>query len=553
MKFKRSITRILALVMSIVTVFAVFAACGMDPDNEEIDTQKTQLRVHSYDGGVGSDWLRELKPKFEAAFANESFEDGKIGVQILISADQTYYNATTIKTSPINVFFLESGSSVDLSSSGAALKITDVVTDMTYGETIESRLSDRQKKAFKYNDEYYVIPHYEFYGGLAYDIDVFDEKKLYMSKTAGQWTNLAGEKSLGPDGKAKTADDGLPATYEEFYALCERMVRQGVTPFMCSGNADYANYLLQALFANYVGADGAYYNVSFDSGDKTTEIITGFNGNTPVTEQKKITPETGYLLSQQAGKYYALSFLEKVLSEDRWRNELGFASATTHTEAQEEFILGYLENNPYGMLLDGAYWYNEAVKSGAVARASAVYDGVESRRFGWMNLPRYASGTVSESKPVLADLAYSYCVVNGNLSENATIARVAKEFVKFAYNEENLQAFTAKTGVMRGLKYELTDEQVEGMSAFNQTMYNLHKEADVVQPVSSSAIYANNQTKFSWNIGQTFWSSTVNGTTVNFPFNSLKQGSSHVSAKTYFEGMKVTQTSWNNSYEKYFD
>lgn len=555
MKIKHAIVKILAVAMSVVTIFAVFAACvgTPGPDDEPIDNTKSQLRVHSFDGGVGSDWLRELKPKFEEAFAGESFETGKTGVQILITSDQTYYNATTIKTSPINVFFLEAGSSVDLSSSGAALKVTDVVTDTSYGDSIESRMTDRQKGALGYNNDYYVIPHYEFYGGLAYDIDVFDEKKLYMSSTAGQWTNLDGSKSLGPDGKANTSDDGLPATYEEFYALCDRMVRQGVTPFMSSGNSDYANYLLQALFVNYAGADGAYYNVSFDSGEKTTEIVTGFNGDVVVTEEKKITPETGYLLSQQAGKYYALSFLEKVLSSDSWKNETSFASTTTHSEAQEEFILGYLENNPYGFLLDGAYWYNEAVKSGAVGRASAVYDDVESRRFGWMSLPRFVSGTVTEGNQVLADLAYSYCVINGNLAENETVAHIAKEFVKFAYKEDNLQAFTAKTGVMRGLEYKLTDEQVASMSVFNQTMYNLRKDADVVQPVSASEIFVNNQAAFSWNIGKDFWASTINNSEVKYPFTVLKQGSSHKSAKEYFEGMKITQEKWNSSYGKYFD
>lgn len=517
---------------------------------------KTVLKVHTLDGGVGQTWLKDLEAQFEAAYAEHEFETGKKGVDVVVAADATRYTATTIKNSTTHVFFLENGSSADLSASGAALDITDVVTGLYTGETatIESKMSDKQKAALTYNDKYYVLPHYETAGGIAYDIDVFNSKKLYMAEGGG-YTNLAGSRTAGPDGVKDTEDDGLPTTYEEFYALCDRMVAQNVTPFICCGDTSYPNLLLQGLFTNYCGADEALLNVEFNSGDGTTEIVTGFDADgNPVIENVQITESNAALLSQQAGKYYALEFLANVVAHDgskgtkAWYDTLGFASTTTHTAAQEEFLLGYIEKNDYGMLIDGSYWYNEAKKSGAVARASAAYgsDVVESRRFGWMSLPSEVSGTAEAHTQVFADLAYSYCVVNGNLANNKAMADVAKLFVQFCYTEENLKAFTATTGVTRGLNYKITDEQLNSLDYFNKYIVTLRQKSNCISPISANAIYQKNQSAFSWNIGLHFWQTTAGGGAF-LPLTKFR-GSSKLTAREYFEGMEVSQSTWDKNY-----
>lgn len=239
----------------------------------------------------------------------------------MISKGVTNYTST-MSSSNYHVIFDEALSYYDLASSGMLLPITDIVRATgTDGKTIESKLSDRQRQALTALDgEYYALPHYEFYGGVVYDIDVFESKKLYFSNNpdvnGGFIVSDDDTRSAGPDGQPKTSDDGLPADYEQFFALCDYMVRKGVTPFIWTGKVnDYLNYLLQALFLSYCGAEEALYNVTFDSGEGTTEIVSRFENGQPVTERVGITPQTGYLLSRQAGKYYALSFLKTILSD----------------------------------------------------------------------------------------------------------------------------------------------------------------------------------------------------------------------------------------------
>ena len=70
---------------------------------------------------------------------------------------------------------------------------------------------------------------------------------------------------------------------------------------------DYLNYLIQALATDYEGLEQSMLNYTLTG---TAELVTGFEGNMPVTESKEITPENAWQLYAQAGKYYALDFVK---------------------------------------------------------------------------------------------------------------------------------------------------------------------------------------------------------------------------------------------------
>ena len=294
---------------------ACFTACGPDgaiSSIEELDEQRTQLYVASFDGGVGNAWLEKLKTSFEADYANVSFEPGKKGAQLIIDSSKADHT-TAIATERYNVIFAEGVSFNELSAADLLLDISDIVTEVnTDGKTIESKLTDHQKRALTAVDgNYYVLPHYEYYAGVTYDKDIFNSKHLYI-KQGGGYTNAAGNRSAGPDGKVGTVDDGLPATYEEFYALCGQMVKVGVAPFIYTGMyPQYMDFILEGLMTAYHGRDEMELAFSFDStkggtlsGDDVvkTDVITGFNGDTPTIERKEVSSRTGYLTTQMAGR-----------------------------------------------------------------------------------------------------------------------------------------------------------------------------------------------------------------------------------------------------------
>ena len=100
---------------------------------EELDPTRTQLYVGNFDGGIGSAWLDMVKQKFEADYANESFEPGKRGVQIYIDNHKDNYSdptfLTKIATSRQAVIFAGTITYPNFVAQNVLLDITDVVTD----------------------------------------------------------------------------------------------------------------------------------------------------------------------------------------------------------------------------------------------------------------------------------------------------------------------------------------------------------------------------------------------------------------------------------------
>ena len=70
MNNKKCISSI-ALVLAMTSAFSIFASgcnSGRGGYEEKIDTKKTQLFIQNYDGGGGSQWLYDVKDKFEEKY-----------------------------------------------------------------------------------------------------------------------------------------------------------------------------------------------------------------------------------------------------------------------------------------------------------------------------------------------------------------------------------------------------------------------------------------------------------------------------------------------------
>lgn len=560
---KNLIRKIIALTIAVISTLTLFVSLSGCEKGPAIDTTKSQLYVATYGGGVGSKWLYTAMQEFEELHKDTSFEPGKKGVQFIEDTSKSD-KRNAIASSEYNVFFLQAVNYNDLASAGLLLDITDVVTEVnTDGKTIESKLDETQKQALTaFKNKYYAIPHYEFYPGISYDVDLFDRKKLFYSKTGG-WTNLSGDLSCGPDGISGTYDDGLPSSHEEFFNLCDRMLQVSVTPFVLAGKHDgYGDFIPMALIPTYCGADEFMLNFTFDSTKKgtlsgeeliTTEIITGWNGNTPIIQREVITPQTGYLTSMQAAKYYGLKFLERMLSTPSYMSDTSL-STQSHLKAQEAFIMSDLQNKPIGMIIDGSYWYNEAEEA-LIFDMSVAYAGKDAalgRRFSFMPLPSQISGTVTEGngkKLTLADEALAYAFINANIANDTNKVKLAKEFLKFCYTDINLQKFTVETGMLRPLKYELTPQQYNSMDYYYRTMYDIRMQSDVCYAIADSPIYINKQSKFLYQHG-IYFTTTINNRSFICVKTAFEEG---FTAKQYFDSLRITEDVWTAEMSEYFN
>ena len=309
---KNAIKKLISATLAAAAVFS-FTACGNNNnDGGKVDAEKTQIWIRSYTAGYGDEWLTAIEDSFEKKYADVSFEDGKTGVQVHHDGEM-FDNITVaqMEQSKYDIFFLQNDSYYALVNEGEGLEdITSTVTDVNVdGKTVLSKLTEQQKDFFGIKDDsgvahYYGLPHYNGTSGIIYDKDLFDKKDYYIADDQSEGFLIATKnqkKSAGPDGEYKTDDDGLPATYDEFFALMDEIAVDDI-PLSWAGSPYYAYYvghLFDALVADYEGREKMTYNYTFTGTENLVKVnaegepVLNADG-TPVLEEVAITKNTGY-------------------------------------------------------------------------------------------------------------------------------------------------------------------------------------------------------------------------------------------------------------------
>ena len=334
-----------ALSLSLCAVFAcsAFSACGGGGSRkEQVNELKTQLYVSNYDGGFGSDWLYNAKAEFEKLYENESFEEGKQGVQIWITPSELNGPALidSVKGAREQLFVAQSVYYYDYLAKDLMLDITDVVTGSLseFGEnkTIKDKLLPEQENFLKVSNKYYAIPHYFGANGIVYDVELFDKCKAFIGADGnfGKKSTDSGL-SLGGDGVANTPDDGLPATYDQFYKLCERIGANGYTPIIWSGEHQFnVGFTTVSVAAEANGAKNT--KILYDFNGTSDRVISSIATNGTVSYESNsyaITLDNGYKAYAQAGNYYALDFIDKIIDKG-FCHEYNFTDGFTAQSTQ---------------------------------------------------------------------------------------------------------------------------------------------------------------------------------------------------------------------------
>lgn len=556
----KRIYRVFALIILVVMLVSLFVACGDptntdDPTKEQIDTTRTQLYIYNFNGGYGSDWLVAAKKRYEELHKDDVYEEGKKGVQIMINPQKTSITGymSNILDNRDEIYFTEYAYYYTLLSEGVLGDITEAVTaDLSslgdaQGSTIESKLTAEQKNYFGITEgnetKYYGLPHYSGYSGLIYNIDLFEDKGYYFLDDRSDVEVLIdnfvasypnGKRSAGPDGEYGTSDDGLPATYEDFFMLCEFIASDGNTPVCWTGAnyRDYLNNFLQALVADYEGLDNMMLNYTLSG---TASDLGTISGSSLVKDSSstEITAENAYELKRQSGKYYALSFLEKLIKTSDYHNSLAFNNSYSHMNAQEDFLYAGHdggETKPIAMLCDGVWWQSEAKQTfdDMVASSGAEFSA-DNRNFGWMPLPKATSDKVGENN-TLFDHIYSICFMKANVAEWKK--PLALDFIKFVHTDESLVEYTTITNTPKAFNYTLTEAQKAELSPYGRSLMEIKERSDVVYPYSSNTVYQNRQGQFT---NVEVLQSLVSGTQYTWPAEALHDG--NVTSSAYFSGM----------------
>ncbi len=538
--------KLISLILTFALALTVFAGCGTigvveggENGQQQIqtDASKASITVATWDGGLGSQWLKDAAELFEEKYKDAThFEEGKTGVEVNIIASRSF-DGSAMAFTPLthDVYFVEAVDYFAMYNNQQFADISDVVNGSLseYGEdgTIADKLDDSLKDYLTCIDgNYYAIPFYESYYSFAYDVDLWDAKSFYVSANGG-WTDASGDRSNGPDGVAGTSDDGMPATYEEFARLITRISDADVTPFVTAGNAqDYVSNLLYQMWADYEGKEQMMLNYTFD-GTATDLIEVSEDGTITELEDTQITIQNGYMLQKQAGRYAVLQFCEDILLSSDSNHKI----IDTHVNAQKSFVRGGIANDqPIAMIIEGSWWENEAKQ----ALQELEDGGYERHNYAVMPFPHATADQIGQTPTWLA-MSNSY----GFIANNSDNLDLAKEFMKFLHTDENLVAFTKEVNMTRALNYEIPESEIAGLSTYCQSILELKKTGDVIYPVSLVDEVNNNNIMFgafTW-----AWQTNINGYEFRNPWLYFKD-EANTSAEKYFAGQyKNFETKWS--------
>ncbi len=574
----------------------VLASCGGKPDTTlQVDETKSQLYISTRNSGIGIEWLQKIADEFEKKYANVSFEDGKLGVQVIDEPDAAAHWTGLLSSFPNQKLAVVVDDCVTISAMSEAGVVKDMadvvkgtmnfdVTDkdgnvVSMGETstIESKLFDRSKEYLGETGAYYGLPWTFSYPSLPYNATLWEDKMLYFADDKanaiyldttklptstytgkaytgrGFITDKGQDKSPGPDGEYGTYDDGMPSTYEEFAYVLDYMVEEkGIAPFICfsGGNYEYTNKFYAAFACSYDGAEDLQdlYDGKTREGNKV-EIVTGWNGNDPIVEDVAISLEEGYKFSQRVSKYYALDLLKKTLAQDKYRNAR--FGDTSHMNTQNYFIQSTLEpgEQPIAMLLEGSYWYYEAKTN--INAAIKNYGSVDDMKV--LPIPRQLTGTVEEGKGTVWALPSElnvYMYMNGNVT--GVTEKLAKLFVRFAYTDDMLAYYTEITSLPVAVKYSVGD-RYENFSAYGKDQWDIYQNIiandAIVFPYSTSKTYKNNPNYFNLMSHEDMWKSVSDATAYTRPYRDFSSVTP-IPVKSWFTNSYTTADTWTKDFLK---
>ena len=541
----------LAVLMTMGTAGAL-TACGGNGGGGSggSDLPKTQLYVRNYQGGFGNKWLYNGKDKLEAKYKDVELEPNKKGVEVKITDIKETPQAENIKNDDYEVYFVEKVQYLYLEKQGVLEDLTDIVTSVNSydGKKIEEKLTKEQRDFYGIDKNgtkrYYALPHYFAPLGIVYDIDLFEDRGYYFAKGYENEKTLEDKfvadkdspRSAGPDGIPSNDDDGLPATYEDFWDLCEYIVKDGYTPLNWGGveaSKYYVTALMFQLAANYQGAEEFMRNFTMEGElsevvklDGNGNVVMGANG-VPETEKVTLDPSqnNGYETFRTLALYYGLDFVKTLMNKSAvYAIENNVKSQSYDAfQAQKDYVASRFSKNikRQAMLIEGSWWDSEA--SSYFEKNEPLGGGKKDCRYGWLPLPNATKEQVGKNKKTLVNNINSLCFVKKGLSD--VKKQLALDFVQLMNSDESLVDFTVQTNAFKDLTYDLSSAQVSGLSPFGQNMYKDWKNFDKINPNNSNEQFYN--TVYNVDTTRRFAISTMD------IFPAVKFASSNMTTKEY--------------------
>lgn len=544
-KMKKTTKSLLCLAMSVPMTLGVLASCGGGSKIEYYDSTKTQLFVQTYSGGYGTAWIDRVGDRFEEMYKDYKIGD-KTGVEV-VAVPTTELGSGVDNhwvTNTNEIFFLEQTVYHRMQEKGRFLDITDIMTEplTQYGESksivekMDPTLVDYYNEGTETAPKYYALNYSNSYEGIMYDEDLFYKEGLYFTNAVdtarnnNTWSStesylisanttknsnnnyaelaqVSGKTyyqttkgellSCGPDGEYGTRDDGQPATYDEFFALCDYIKDEcSITPIIMAGKAvtGYLSWLYRQLMADFEGEEQMRLNLEFEGTSKLRIDTINQDGSVTYMPAEELNDSNRLTQYKSAGRYYALKFMEKLYTNGggKYMNARSSSTSVDQIRAQEYFVYSIKDDEKYAFSVDGCWWENEAESTiNTMASSFGQQYAKLNRRFRTLSLPKATKDQVGQKSTFYE--GHFFCgFIRSDIAESKV--DLAKKFFQFCFTDESNSEFTAYTGVTRGFEYEIMDKHKSGMSFFAKDAVALKasKNVDIMYPAPDSDYYIRN-------------------------------------------------------------
>lgn len=537
--------KLISMLLTLVMVFgtATFVGCS-DPD---IDPNRTQLYVGLKESGLGSEWMYELKYKFEETHPE---------IQVMIDVKNEEYNGdkvlANIKYGREDVYFLNQAPYYDFVSLNGGSDYLADLTDVVTAGGENSIWARANKESISYYNvgtedkpEIYGLPFSESNWCITYDKDLFKDKDLYSLDGYAGLDCVVGtdDDNYGPDGKEGTFDDGLPATWEDFKLLLIEMTSQGITPFTWTGKwSDYRAKSIASIVASYEGA---------------ADYMLRYNFNGEHDELGEINEQNGYKLADSEGVKAAITVAKHITSDSKFYSSRTTNTTLDHSQAHHEYLVSRTGDSPIAFLFEATWWEYEA--KGIFEDMRTKYgagNGYGERNLGMFPFPKFI-GTEGIKNQTNTKTTYAATISTAPgmacVNKNSDIVDVAKEFVQYALSPEACAIYTATTGNTAPYKYDMTEQQLANLTPLQKDIFNQRESEDVEFARGATK---NNLQMFSGNYFESWTLKSYNADTKETYSDPLLtfQKNPNMTVAQYIEGIRniYNSTTWQEMYDRVY-
>lgn len=269
---KKNIIKLGALVCAFVMSVTCFAACS---GREKTVNDGKTVNVRVFLGGFGSDWIYELKDKFESAYEKEGY---KINVLTPANDNQStvVVNELASKNSGVDLYFTEAVTIESVTHGDYGMLVEDL-SEIVYdqspigfdGKEEEGKIRDKIKLGVADNkNTYYNGKEYGFCwiasaGGLTVNMAKLNKYELEVPNTTDELIEC-----FDAIYKGKTLSDGT--------TIAGSKVTGTYPHTMTGGSSGYPQMMYQTWLAQYMGLEEYGKFMSFTDDDGNYRLTDGY-------------------------------------------------------------------------------------------------------------------------------------------------------------------------------------------------------------------------------------------------------------------------------------